>query len=297
MAVCQQEWNAETKKRLDSLLLNHAGHFFRNWVRSFVCAITKSRFVRVPKTGATEKYYRQLSRLSSALAVASDLAFLILGGGLKRRERLSARLGDVLSYLYLGSAALKYFDDFGKDKEAEAHMRWAAETCLYRAQEALLLLLDNFPTKNKWYLDFMVWKLRYTIFPFGRSYKKPSDDLEALLAASSLKPSEFRDKVTESFFARGDVESSEVALLEATFASVVEATPLYKKVREAVREGLISKSLSFNDQLKSAEKMSVLTGDEVRHLLALEVDRNEILQVDSFPVGDNNKMQLDWEYE
>lgn len=292
MEASQEEWNAATKRELDTLLLKHVGHFIRNWVRAFVCAITGSRFVKVPKTGITAQYYRQLSRMSSALASASDMAFLVLGGELKRRERLSARLGDVLSYLYMGSAALKYYDDFGKEKEDVAHMKWAAETCLHRAQEAFYLLLENFPTKRSPLIKFMVWKLRYTIFPFGRSYKKPHDSLESVLAKASLHASEFRERLGACFYVGGE-NSGEVALLERTLKAMDEAAPIYKKLREAIRLGLVSKKDSFEDMLRIAVKMSALTQAEAKRLAKIEADRTTILRVDSFEMGRGHAMKLD----
>ncbi len=72
---------------------------------------------------------------------------LVLGGNLKRSERISARLGDVLSQLYLCSATLKRFEDDGRPSGDWPLLDWAIQDALYRMQEALDGLLHNFPSR------------------------------------------------------------------------------------------------------------------------------------------------------
>src|SRR5690606_33883489 len=111
-----------------------------------------------------------LNRLAAAFALLADTAMLLLGGSLKRRERLSARLGDALSYLYLGSAALKRFHDLGYPQEQEPLLRWALEESLQKAETALAELLDNFPSRP------LAMLLRVLVFPMGRLHKGRSEE-------------------------------------------------------------------------------------------------------------------------
>ena len=58
---------------------------------------TLARFQSVPDSGPTRRYYQHIERFSASFAFATDVAMLTLGGYLKKKETISARLGDVLS--------------------------------------------------------------------------------------------------------------------------------------------------------------------------------------------------------
>ena len=83
----------------DAALFGHVRFTLSNLARTFVMGITGSHFVRVPADVApeTRRYYQQLTRFSAALAFLADVSMGTLGGALKRKEKLSARLGDILS--------------------------------------------------------------------------------------------------------------------------------------------------------------------------------------------------------
>ena len=60
----------------------------------------------------------------------------VLGGALKRKEKLSARLGDILSLLYLCSATLKRYEDEGRQAADAPLMHWAIWDAMFKAQNA-----------------------------------------------------------------------------------------------------------------------------------------------------------------
>ncbi|HSW71068.1 MAG TPA: acyl-CoA dehydrogenase, partial [Gammaproteobacteria bacterium] len=142
----------EALNKFDGVFLAHLSYVLRNMARTLWYALTGGRLIRIssPKPGQNKKvsyFYRQLTVVSSVLALFTDLSLLILGGSLKRRERISARLGDILSQLYLGSAVLKYFEDNGQPADELPYVQWCIQTCLHRAQTALKELAANFPVK------------------------------------------------------------------------------------------------------------------------------------------------------
>ena len=148
-------------EEFDRLLFGHIGYSLSNAARSFIQALTFSRLTDVPVTGPTRRYYQHISRFSAAFALASDAAMLTLGERLKRQELLSARLGDVLSYLYLASMVLKHYRDQGEPVDDLPLVEWSCRILLYRAQEQLHSLLRNFPNRPVAFL------LRVLIFPRG----------------------------------------------------------------------------------------------------------------------------------
>src|SRR5690606_6379583 len=115
----------------DRLLFDHIGYALSNAARSFVMALTLARFTDAPNVGATRRYYQHIARYSASFALAADAAMLTLGGELKRRETLSARLGDMLSYLYLGSMVLKHYEDEGQPAQDLPLVEWACRSLLY----------------------------------------------------------------------------------------------------------------------------------------------------------------------
>src|ERR1700688_3684041 len=155
----------------DRALMGHVGFAISNAVRSFVLGLTLARFTRMPQTGATMRYFQHVNRYSASFALATDIAMLALGGYLKKKETLSARLGDVLSAMYLASMVLKHHENQGREAADLPLVEWACRSLLYQAQEQLHLFLRNFP--NRPLAAFM----RLVIFPRALTYFAPSDRL------------------------------------------------------------------------------------------------------------------------
>ena len=164
----------------DSALFGHIGFTISNAVRSFVMALTHARFTHVPEVGDTKRYYQHIVRFSASFAFAVDVAMLTLGGYLKKKENLSARLGDVLSAMYLASMVLKHHENQGRPADDLPIVEWACRNQLYKAQEQLHDFLRNFPNR------FLGWAMRALIFPGGRAYSAPSDRLGRKLADAVL---------------------------------------------------------------------------------------------------------------
>src|ERR1700749_4978702 len=173
----------------DRALFGHIGFTISNSVPSFIMAITHARFTRVPVKGPTARYFQHIVRFSASFAFAVDVAMLVLGGYLKKKETLSARLGDVLSCMYLASMVLKHYDNQGQPEEDLPLVEWACRNLLYKAQEQLHSFLRNFPNR------FLAGFMRFFIFPRGRTYSAPSDPLGQQIVYAILKTSVTRDRV------------------------------------------------------------------------------------------------------
>ena len=148
-------------RAFDDALFGHIGFTMSNAVRSLVMAMTLARFSDVPSAGPSRRYFQHVTRFSASFAFATDVAMLSLGGYLKKKESLSARLGDVLSYMYLASMVLKHHHDQGQPEADQPLVEWACRSLLYRAQEQLHAFLRNFPIRP------LAWLMRVLIFPRG----------------------------------------------------------------------------------------------------------------------------------
>jgi acyl-CoA dehydrogenase len=211
----------EALKEFDALLFKHIAYFTSNAVRCFVFSITRGWAVKLHSNDPTDSrditrhYLKKLSWLSSALALTSDLALMILGGNLKRRERLSARLGDILSQLYLASAVVKYFHDSGKPSDDEPVVHWVLQNACYRAQEAFYGFFDNAPS------PLLGSLLKVFIFPFGKAFTPPSDKLSHSVVKTILESSAFREGLTDLCYL-GKGEDDPVNQMEITFKKLHE---------------------------------------------------------------------------
>lgn len=268
--------NPDEEQRLqqfDEAVFGHIGFAISNFFRSLWFSLTGARFTKAPFTDETAGYYRSMQRYSSNMAFLSDVAMAVLGGELKRRERISARLGDLLSYLYITSCVLKRFDDEGRKADDLPLMHWAMQDSLHKLEIALEELFDNFPSK------IMGKALKLIIMPFGKKYKRPSDDIEHKIATLLQTPSEARTRLgAGQFLSR--VEGSLMGDLEQTLDNVLAAEPIYNKVCKAAKE-----YLPFTELDKVADRgleLQVITEEQAALLRETEKGRLRTINVDDF---------------
>ncbi|MGD8339357.1 MAG: acyl-CoA dehydrogenase [Gammaproteobacteria bacterium] len=258
----------------DRLLFGHVGYLLSNAARSFVQALTFSRLTDVPVTGPTRRYYQHISRFSAAFALASDAAMLTLGGALKRQELLSARLGDVLSYLYLASMVLKHYRDQGEPVDDLPLVEWSCRTLLYRAQEQLHSLLRNFPNR------FVAFLLRIVIFPRGRSFSSPADSLGLKIVESIINPTPTRTRLAGAAYLTPE-PTNHLAALQECLEMADNIRPLERRVFDARRRGEI-KSDDTPGQIDEAERLGVLSADEAEAIRRFDAKVMEVTGVDDF---------------
>lgn len=261
-------------RAFDNAIFGHAGLLISNAARSLFLALSGGRFAQAPEKGAARYFFQQTTRVSAAFALVSDVAMLTLGGSLKRREKLSGRLADVLSQLYLISMTLKRFVDSGRPSEDVPLMRWSCADALFKAQYALDELLRNFPVRPVAHL------LRCMIFPLGKPYRSPSDLVGRQAAAMLLAPSVARDRLTEGMYITRDI-SEALGRIEVALEQAVAAEPLEKRLAQAVRSGIIMKADEAG-MLRNAVQKSVLTEAEADAIRSSGALRREVIKVDDF---------------
>ncbi len=274
MALFAMPDSAEKTEKLDKILFSHIGYTLKNFSRTWVSGLTGAYLISSPEFGVMAPYYRQLTRMSSALALLSDIFLLLLGGNLKRKENTSARLGDILSQLYLASAVLKYFNDQGRLAADVDYAKWCIETCLYKIQIACNELLDNFP--QRWLGKIF----RFIIFPFGAAYSKPQDSLSHRIVSAMIIPSEIRERITQACFIDKNHRDN-MRRIEIAFAKINGIDPLLKKMQKIIKNEVIPLH-NFKASCNAALKADLLTLEEVNNLEEFLVLYHEIIKVDEF---------------
>jgi acyl-CoA dehydrogenase len=263
MRAAKEMQGAEASREFDDAFTSHASHVLRNGIRAFVYGIAPSLAPTARSASPnTKHYYRHVSRLSAAFAFLADISMIAMGGALKRKEKISGRLGDVLSMMYLVSATLKRYEDQGRIQADLPLVRWSVRDALHRAQEAMEGILSNFPVKS------LATLLRWTIFPAGKRLRPPLDSRNRECARIALEAGAARERLTAGMYhPRGE---DATAVLEAAFQAAIACEPIDKKLREAQKQGL-------------ENPQSVLSSEELVQWQRKEALRKQVIKVDDFP--------------
>jgi acyl-CoA dehydrogenase len=272
--AAQDEDRERGLRAFDKSLFGHIGYAISNAARSFFLALTHAKFSRVPLNTPTRRYYQNINRYSAAFALVADFAMLTLGGKLKQRELLSARLGDVFSSMYLASCVLKHFENQGRRSADLPLVEWSVRTLMYEAQEQLHSFLRNFPNRPVAIL------LRALIFPRGRTYSSPADELGQKIVDLVITPGEARERLSAQAY-RAQEPGSELGLLQETLEMALAVEPIEKKVREMEKEGRITAEY-LPDQVAEAREAGYLGEEEADKLLAYHEKAMAIIHVDDF---------------
>ncbi len=265
---------SERLRKFDTLLFKHIGFGISNGVRSFVLGLTHAKIGSVPGDAYTRRFYRKLNRYSAALALVSDVSMLVLGGKLKFKEKISARLGDVLSYLYIASSMLKRYEDEGRPVTDQPLLAWAFHECVWRMQMALDGVIRNFPVRP------IAWLLRVLVFPFGRREVPPSDRLGRRVAAILTAPNEARTRLISGAYLTPSANNP-IGRMNALLPDVIAAEPVERKFLKAVKAGELD-GLDYDTQLAQAEDKGVISAAERKLLAHVRHATFEFISVDDF---------------
>ena len=258
----------------DQAFFAHVGFSISTGVRAFWLGLTGGRLLAVP-AGPWKRQLQAASRLSAAFVLTADTSMLLLGEELKRREKLSGRLADILSQLYLISAMVKQFADRGSPEEERPLLEWACAESVRAAETAFAEFFHNFPNHP------VAWLLRLATFPLGIRPRAPSDRLGARVAATLMAPSPLRDRLCAGIFAPTDPEQP-MGLLEEALRLVIAAEGVEQKLRRARKERALA-ATAEGDALAAAVAAGVITAAEAELLAAAETARSEVVKVDDFP--------------
>ncbi|MBA2492068.1 MAG: acyl-CoA dehydrogenase [Gammaproteobacteria bacterium] len=258
----------------DLALFSHLGYGVRNAARALLYGLTGGRLSPAPVAAPTARYYQHAARMSAAFAVIADVAMLLMGGALKRKEKLSGRFADALGCLFLLSAALKRFEDTGRPRADLPLVEWVAQYCLYRVQDALDGVLRNFPSRVLGVL------LRVLVFPLGRRFRYPADPLGTEIANLLLTPSAARDRLTAGIHISSDSKDA-AGRVEYALQQTTAIAPVEHKLRAAL---IKPPSYGYGDEwLHAAVVSGIITTAEAAQYRTAQQAVMDAIQVDDFP--------------
>ena len=261
-------------QQFDEVLFEHIGSVLHNLATGFWLGLTGARFIDAPGDQNTQRYFRQIARLSVGFALVADFALLTLGGSLKRKERLSGRFADVLSNLYLCSCVLKHYQDQRSPEDDLPLLHWACQQTLYRAQQSLLAIFHTLPTRTLAYL------LRAVLFPGGKPYSPPADHLVHQTAALLLKNSPARNRLTLGIYINHK-PNDVTGRIEVAFQAVLAAMPVEVKIHTAQKQKQLPKG-AILDVLDAALSKAIISKKEAELIVDAEKARFAAISVDDF---------------
>jgi acyl-CoA dehydrogenase len=228
---------------------------------------TRGRFAPRPDVDVADKHYRQLSRYASVLAFLADISLLAVGGTLKRKEMLSARLGDILSELYLLSAVLKRFEDEGRVEADQALVDYCMAEGLKTIETSIDGIIANFPSRS------LSWLLRAVVPRDSKRRVGPTDALTRRCAELVTGRSETRERLTSGLYL--GAEQGGVVLVERAFRLVHETKPIRRRLHQA-------KITDWN----TARSGGLLSAAEAAALQAADDAVHQAIMVDDFAPAD-----------
>jgi acyl-CoA dehydrogenase len=280
LQAAQNENRDRGLTEFDDALFSHVGYAISNAARAMFLALTHAKFSSVPLNTPTRRYYQNINRYSAAFALASDFAMLTLGGKLKIKELLSARLGDVLSSMYLASTVLKHFENQGRRASDLPLVEWSVRTLMYHAQEQLHSFLQNFPNRP------VATLLRVFIFPRGRTYSAPSDELGRKVVDLMTHSGEARDRLSQQAYTTLE-PGNPLGLLQEALLLSEEMAPLEQKLKQAHKERLIASDY-LGLQIDEAEKAEIISKADAGRMRDYHQKVLDLLAVDDFAPEDFN---------
>ena len=274
MELANETDEALAAKKFDEVLFEHIGFTYNNGAKSLVYALTGSVLASAPQYSPVRRYYQHLHRLSAAFALIADVSMLVLQSGLKRREMISARLGDLLSNVFLASMVLKHFEGHGSPEEDLPLVEWSCQYLFNRFQVAMDEVLQNFPNR------FIALKLRLLVFPLGKHFDAPADKLERRIAELVQHDTATRRRLLSDVF---DGESDTQPLHELTQVMNMADTvaPLDARLKQAVKSGTIPSLLGI-ELIEAGFKAGVLSEDEAKTMREFDERLMSIIHVDEF---------------
>ncbi len=267
MEALEEEDRDVALEKFDEAFWHHVGHSMKTMGRAWLRNWTGGLVSPAPRAGKATRYYRQLSRHAAGFALVADLALLTLGGGLKRKEMLSARLGDILSELYLMSAVLKRWEDDGRQMEDLPLVAYCMQESFATIDLRFAEVLANLPNR------FVAALAKLIVQPLGPRLRGPDDRLTMQCAEILLVPSATRDRLTSGLYlGRGD---DAVATLERAFSLSV----LTEKAREKMHAEKI-------DNPETALASGYIIAEDVAMIAELKEAVARVVAVDDFAPED-----------
>jgi acyl-CoA dehydrogenase len=265
-----QALQQEDTKAFDKLLFAHIGLVMTAFLKKMAYYLTRGY---VAKTQGNFKRQKQkLVWVSSDFTFLTNLSLALLGANIKKKESMSARHGDILSWCYLITAVLREFDNNPKN-EHKALVEYICDYGFNEIQEAKEQIIGNMPL-FKYFLPFM------KINPFGT---KPSHSLNEKIILQ-LQNDDTLNGLCEGLFIPKD-SKEQLYKLELALRLNKQTQEIQNKIKQALKNNQLEHN-RYETVLKQALNVNIITPDEYNEVVIAYTAKQEIINVDAFTTNE-----------
>ncbi len=269
-----QSLQHDNMQDFEHYLGQHISYTLSNAARAFFHGITFSKFAQSPVANATKGYFQELTRASSAFALVADISMALLGGKLKFKESISARLGDLLSMMYMMSAILKRYQDQGQNETDISLVKWSLDYCLMHYWQTMNELLRNLPNKA------VRMGLRALVMPLGLPHHSPMDKLNKEITELLSTANDARTRLGGNIFI-STMENDAIAILNKAFQETTRLGPILKRLYDAQKSSDLAQG-PFSHTIDAALKAKIINEHEANDLHELHLLVQAVIGVDDF---------------
>ncbi len=265
-------------KEFDLAFFLHLKSGVRNFFRAVFLTLTRGHLSGSPVSGPSAPYIRKLMWASAVFAILTDIALALLGGGVKRKEKISGRFGDMLSWLYLASATIRRYEAEGRNKADLPLLHYSMAHALHEIQVAYEGLLKNIgeDTVLGWlFAGPLFWLAR--INPFGIP---PSDKLGHLVTKLLMTEGDTKEKLTRGIYISKDPKDG-LGRLENALNLYWQVQPALQKIADGIRSKKLPKKRP-EDLASEALALGIISKKEAELVAKESAVRHDAVMVDSF---------------
>lgn len=256
--------NKDDYKGFDKAFLSHVGLVINLFCKSIVYYFTRGYFINVK--GDLKRYKQKLNWSSVSFALLSNFALLILGPALKKRENISARFGDMLSYYYLSLATIREYEN-NYDPNHKAIVDYICKNNLFEIQKAKEDIMLNLP----------LFKYLLVITRINPLSSKPLDALNKKIVDTTINNIM---QLTKNIFIAKD-KKDRLNVIKQAVDENEKTKECFEKIKKAIKQKTIKKD-SFKNMLKEASSKNIISKEEKNQLKNSYKLKQEVISVDSY---------------
>jgi len=263
----------------DKALWGHVSHFILNKIKLLGLGLSRGLLYIPSHFGFIGRWEQRLYWASTAFACFADAALLVFGGNLKRKEMISGRFGDALSYMYMATCLLRRYKSEQKSAELTKYAEWGLLYCFEEMERAFKgILINMFP--QIWLRPFVRFvQIFVSVYPRFRS--TTHDKLKHQMAVQLMDNPETKQSLSDYvYIPKTDKEI--MGLYEKTVDDMVKLAPLVDRMKQAVKAGVLPKQ-PLDTLVSKAEKLKLVNKAEAKSLASLFENMTTAIQVDHFP--------------
>lgn len=277
ISILSNKNTTEAVKNLSTPLFKHfgyvAGNFFATIAHNYSFGFSAPGI----GNGTLKRMSQAVSATSNLLALTSDLALLIYGGDLKRKEIASAKFATAWTNLYYATACIHKFQEMNEPANMETLLKVTVLDLVYEARSMLDEIICELP--------YMPGKLlSFFLMPITKAFGSVTSADRVAVSKSLCRFEGLRETLTENMYLSKSIDDP-IARIENAFRA--SSADKYKQIvtllknlpADAPKQGLGEPT---NDWLDRLVDSNILTKEQKAYYLHTKAMVLDSIMVDEF---------------